>query len=127
MIYDKWLKSWNEADVAAYKTLHHDDWEFKFHSTGNIMRTGDMSDEQLEGMMKNHVNENMRCIYDHQQSVPFFLWIRIPACSVQSTKFPMRKEAVLVAARLKRSSTKASDDCQKLREQISQMGGTPRV
>ena len=39
----------------------------------------------------------------------------------------MRKEAVLVAARLKRSSTKASDDCQKLREQISQMGGTPRV
>ena len=39
----------------------------------------------------------------------------------------MRKDAVLVAARLKRSSTKASDDCQKLREQISQMGGTPRV
>ena len=65
MIYDKWLKSWNEADVAAYKTLHHDDWGFKFHSTGNIMRTGDMSDEQLEGMMKNHVNDNMRCIYEN--------------------------------------------------------------
>ena len=65
MIYDKWLKSWNEADVAAYKTLHHDDWEFKFHSTGNVMRTEDMSDAQLEGMMKNNVNENMRCIYEN--------------------------------------------------------------
>lgn len=39
----------------------------------------------------------------------------------------MRKEAVLVAARLKRSSTKAAEDLQKLREQISQMGAVPRV
>ena len=65
MIYDKWVKSWNEADVTAYKALHHEDWEFKFHSTGNIMRTGDMSDEQLESMMKNNVNENMSCIYEN--------------------------------------------------------------
>ena len=67
MMYDKWVKSWNEADVTAYKALHHEDWEFKFHSTGNIMRTGDMSDEQLEGMMKNHINENMRCIYENDE------------------------------------------------------------
>ena len=52
MIYDKWIKAWTEADVATYKSLHHEDWEFKFHSTGNIMRSGDMSDEQLESMMQ---------------------------------------------------------------------------
>jgi len=28
MIYDRWMKSWNEADVKAYKALHHDEWEF---------------------------------------------------------------------------------------------------
>ena len=67
MIYDRWVKSWNEADVKAYKALHHDEWEFKFHSIGKIMRTGDMSDEQIEGMMKNHINENMRCIYENDE------------------------------------------------------------
>ena len=65
MIYEKWIKAWSEADIEAYKSLHHEEWEFKFHSTGNVMRSSDMSDEQLEGMMQNNVNENMSCIYEN--------------------------------------------------------------
>ena len=65
MIYEKWLKAWNEADIETYKSLHHEDWEFKFHSSGNIMRSGDMSDEQMKGMMKSNKNENLRCIYEN--------------------------------------------------------------
>ena len=59
MIYEKWLKAWNEADIATYRSLHHEDWEFKFHSSGNVMRSGDMSDEQMKGMMKSNKNENL--------------------------------------------------------------------
>ena len=65
MIYEKWLKAWNEADIDTYKSLHHEDWEFKFHSSGNVMKSGDMSDEQMKGMMTSSKNENLRCLYEN--------------------------------------------------------------
>ena len=40
MIYDKWIKAWTEADVATYKSLHHEDWEFKFIQLGILCDLG---------------------------------------------------------------------------------------
>ena len=65
MIYNQWVNAWNEADVTTYKSLHHEDCEFKFHSSGNVMRGGDISKEQMKKMMTSHKNENMRCIYEN--------------------------------------------------------------
>ena len=59
------LIAWNEADIVAYKPLRHEDWEFKFHSSGNVMKSGDMSDEQMKGMMTSSKNENLRCLYEN--------------------------------------------------------------
>ena len=56
MIYEKWLKAWNEADIATYKSLHHEDWEFKLFSSGNFMRSGHISDEQIKRMMTSNEN-----------------------------------------------------------------------
>ena len=92
MIYDKWIKAWTEADVATYKSLHHEDWEFKFHSTGNIMRSGDMSDEKLESMMQKNVNENMRCIYENDDILVVHSFATFPSGD---------KEAVLMVHKKK--------------------------
>jgi len=92
MIYDKWIRAWTEADVATYKSLHHEDWEFKFHSTGNIMRSGDMSDEQLESMMQKNVNENMRCIYENDDILVVHSFATFPSGD---------KEAVLMVHKKK--------------------------
>ena len=37
MLYEKFEKAWEDADVDLYKSLHHDDWEFKFHSSGHVI------------------------------------------------------------------------------------------
>ena len=58
MLYEKFEKAWEDADVDLYKSLHHADWEFKFHSSGHVMKSGDVSDEQLASMLKNNINEN---------------------------------------------------------------------
>ena len=92
MIYDKLTKAWNEADVSSYKALHHEDWEFKFHSTGNIMRPGDMPDEQLESMMQNNVNENMRWKYENDDILVVHSFTTFPSGD---------KEAVLMVHKKK--------------------------
>ena len=92
MIYDKWIKAWTEADVATYKSLHHEDWEFKFHSTGNIMRSGDMSDEQLESMMQKNVNENMRCIYENDDILVVHSFATFPSGDKESVLMVHKKK-----------------------------------
>ena len=46
MLYEKFEKAWEDADVDLYKSLHHDDWEFKFHSSGHVMKSGDVYKRQ---------------------------------------------------------------------------------
>ena len=92
MIYEKLIEAWNKADVLTYKSLHHDDWEFKFHSTGNVMRSADMSDQQIEGMMMNNKNENMRCIYENDDILVVHSFATFPSGD---------KEAVLMVHRKK--------------------------
>ena len=48
MIFDKFVDAWDRKDAEAELALFHDDWEFKFHSSGNIMKKGDMSKKKAE-------------------------------------------------------------------------------
>ena len=43
MLYEKLKKAWEQADVDAYKALHHEDFTFTFHSTGRVMTRNDMT------------------------------------------------------------------------------------
>ena len=96
MIYEKWIKAWPEADIEAYKSLHHEEWEFKFHSTGNVMRSSDMSDEQLEGMMQNNVNENMRCIYENDDILVVHSFATFPSGDKESVLMVHEKKGGLL-------------------------------
>ena len=96
MIFEKWIKAWSEADIEAYKSLHHEDWEFKFHSTGNVMRSSDMSDEQLEGMMQNNLNENMRCIYENDDILVVHSFATFPSGDKESVLMVHEKKGGLL-------------------------------
>ena len=65
MLYQKFVDAWDKKDAEAELKLFHDDWEFKFHSTGKIMKKGDMSLEDRKKMMENHDLENRRCLYEN--------------------------------------------------------------
>ena len=66
MLYEKFKKAWDEKDAEAEFALYHDDWEFKFHSNGKIMRKGDMTIEQRTEMMKTVKQTNQRCLYENE-------------------------------------------------------------
>ena len=66
MLYEKFKKAWDEKNAEAEFALYHDDWEFKFHSNGKIMRKGDMTLEQRTEMMKTVKQSNQRCLYENE-------------------------------------------------------------
>ena len=45
-LYEKIAKAKADRDIGALNSCYHDDWEFKFHSSGRIVRRGDNTDEQ---------------------------------------------------------------------------------
>ena len=76
----------------AHPTLHHDDWEFKFHSSGHVMKSGDVSDEQLASMLQNNINENSRCVYENDDILVQHSVVTFPSGD---------KEAVLMVSQKK--------------------------
>jgi len=74
MIYEKFVDAWDRKDAEAEQALFHDDWQFKFHSSGKIIRKGDMSLEDRARMMESHSLENRRCLYENED-VRVMHWI----------------------------------------------------
>jgi len=64
-IYETMQKAKDSRDVALLNTCYHDDWEFKFHSTGHIMKRGDNSDEEVLERWDKFGVENERCLYEN--------------------------------------------------------------
>ena len=55
-LYDIMAKAKADRDIEAFNRCYHDDWEFKFHSSGRIVRRGDNTDEQtLETVSYTHL------------------------------------------------------------------------
>ena len=67
MLYEKMRNAWNEADVETYKALHHEDWSFTFHSTGRVVTSADVNDQDMKNMMMAHKNTDERCIYENDE------------------------------------------------------------
>ena len=65
-LYDKMTKAKADRDIGAFNGCYHDDWEFKFHSSGRIVRRGDNSDEQTLERWDKFKFQNNRCLYENE-------------------------------------------------------------
>ena len=54
-LYEKMAKAKADRDIGAFNSCYHDDWEFKFHSSGRIVRRGDNTDEQTLELSLIHI------------------------------------------------------------------------
>ncbi|MDG1094759.1 MAG: hypothetical protein P8P21_14020 [Paracoccaceae bacterium] len=37
-VFEQWEEAWNKNDAAAWIALLHEDYQFKFHSNGKVMK-----------------------------------------------------------------------------------------
>ena len=65
MLYQKFVDAWDNKDAEAELELFHDDWAFKFHSSGKIMKKGDITTADRKKMMENIRQSERRCIYEN--------------------------------------------------------------
>ena len=65
-LYDTMTKAKAERDLGAFNSCYHDDWEFKFHSSGRIVRCGDNTDEKTLQRWDTFKVENDRCLYENE-------------------------------------------------------------
>jgi len=65
MLYQKFLDAWDNKDAETEFELFHDDWEFKFHSSGKIMKKGDFTTDERKIMMENVRLSESQCIYEN--------------------------------------------------------------
>ena len=78
MLYEKFKQAWERNDAEAEFELYHDDWEFKFHSNGKIMRKGDMSIEERREMMQSVKQSNLRCLYENEDILVTHMIVEFP-------------------------------------------------
>ena len=52
-LFAKWEEAWNRNDAAARIALLHEDYQFKFHSNGKVMKKSDMTLETMTAVMRN--------------------------------------------------------------------------
>ena len=64
-IYDKMSAAKASRDISGFNSCYHDDWEFKFHSSGRIVRRGENTDEQTLERWDTFKVENDRCLYEN--------------------------------------------------------------
>lgn len=65
-LYDRMTKAKADRDIGAFNSCYHDDWEFKFHSSGRIVRRGDNTDEQTLERWDTFKVENDRCLFENE-------------------------------------------------------------
>ena len=65
MLYQKFVDAWDNRDAEAELEFFHDDWEFKFHSSGKIMKKGDITADDRKKMIENIRQCERRCIYEN--------------------------------------------------------------
>ena len=64
-LYDIISKAKADRVVEAFNRCYHDDWEFKFHSSGRIVRREDNTDEQTLERWDTFKVEDDRCLYEN--------------------------------------------------------------
>ena len=65
-LYDRMTNAKEDRDISAFNSCYHEDWEFKFHSPGCIVRRGDNTDEQTLERWDIFKVKSDRCLYENE-------------------------------------------------------------
>ena len=66
MIYDKWVAAFETGDPELLASIHHDDYEAVFHSSGKVMTKADMLAPDAIAWIRTMTAENQRCLYENE-------------------------------------------------------------
>ena len=66
MLYEKYAEAIQNNDAKSEFALYHNDWQFKFHSSGHIMKNGDISVAGRQKMLESIEVTEMRCLYENE-------------------------------------------------------------
>ena len=65
MLFQKFVDAWENKDAEAEAALFHGEWEFKFHSTGKVLKKQEMTLEDRRHLMDTVKQTDRRCIYEN--------------------------------------------------------------
>ena len=95
-LYDIMAKAKADRDIEAFNRCYHDDWEFKFHSSGRIVRRGDNTDEQTLERWDTFKVEDDRCLYENEDILVTHSIVHFPNGSTDAVMMVhMKKDGLL--------------------------------
>ena len=95
-LYDIMAKAKADRDIEAFNRCYHDDWEFKFHSTGRTVRRGDNTDEQTLERWDTLKVESDRCLYENEDILVTHSIVHFPNGSTDAVMMVhMKKDGLL--------------------------------
>ena len=95
-LYDRMTKAKAERDIGAFNSCYHDDWEFKFHSSGRIVRRGDNTDEQTLERWDTFKVKSDRCLYENEDILVTHSIVHFPNGSTDAVMMVhMKKDGLL--------------------------------
>ena len=96
MLYNIMAKAKADRDIEAFNRCYHDDWEFKFHSSGRIVRRGDNTDEQTLERWDTFKIENGCCLYENEDILVTHSIVHFPNGSTDAVMMVhMKKDGLL--------------------------------
>ena len=96
-LYDIMAKAKADRDIEAFNRCYHDDWEFKFHSSGRIVRRGDTTDEQTLERWDTFKVENDRCLYENEDILVTHSIVHFPNGSTDAVMMVHMKKGGLLS------------------------------
>ncbi len=95
-LYDIMANAKADRDIRAFNRCYHDDWEFKFHSSGRIVRHGDNTDEQTLERWDTFKVENDRCLYENEDILVTHSIVHFPNGSTDAVMMVHMKKDGLI-------------------------------
>ena len=95
-LYDIMARAKADRDIEPFNRCYHDEWEFKFHSSGRIVRRGDNTDEQTLERWDKFKVENDRCLYENEDILVTHSIVQFPNGSTDAVMMvQMKKDGLL--------------------------------
>ena len=67
MLYEQIMKAWENKDAKGFLSLHHDEFQWYFHSSGRTIHKSDWSEQSVLNWMNRTIVKNPRCIYENEE------------------------------------------------------------
>ena len=67
MLFDKWVAAFETADAELLASIHHDDFQAVFHSSGKVMTKANMLTPDAIAWIRTMTAEKQRCVYENDE------------------------------------------------------------